>query len=211
MPPTGPSGRVPIRWQAGTLLSGRVAQAPAALPPGKGVDPVQDAARGRVERTELGHSKAFVLQVVQPALAGLMDGSVSTLGPLFAAAFATHSPHTALLVGIAASVGAAISMAFAEGLSDDGRLTGRGSPLLRGGAIGVATFVGGIGHALPFLLPTLHTALALAYTVVAVELAAIAAIRHRYFGVRLWLSVAQVVFGGMLVFGAAVLIGSGAG
>lgn len=171
---------------------------------------MQPAVGAGAERTELGHSKAFVLQVVQPALAGLMDGSVSTLGPLFATAFATRSPHTALLVGMAASVGAAISMAFAEGLSDDGRLTGRGSPWLRGGAIGVATFVGGIGHALPFLLPTLRAALALAYAVVAIELAAIAAIRHRYFGVRLWLSVGQVVFGGILVFGAAVLIGSSA-
>lgn len=163
------------------------------------------------ERTSLGHSRAFLLQVVQPVLAGLMDGSVSTLGPLFAAAFATRSPHTALLVGVAASVGAAISMAFAEGLSDDGRLTGRGSPLLRGAAIGLTTFAGGIGHALPFLLPSLGAALGVAYVVVAAELAAIAMIRNRYFGVRLWLSAVQVVFGGMLVFGAAVAIGRSAG
>ncbi len=160
--------------------------------------------------TVRGDRHTFILQVVQPGLAGLMDGSVSTLAPLFATAFATHQSHTAFLVGLAASIGAGISMAFAEGLSDDGSLTGRGRPLGRGVIIGLMTFVGGIGHALPFLIANIHIALSLAYVVVSVELAAIAVIRHRYFGTRIWLSVVQVVFGGALVFGAGVLIGRGA-
>lgn len=155
--------------------------------------------------------RSFLLQVVQPGLAGLMDGSVSTLAPLFATAFATHRPFTAFLVGAAAAVGAGISMAFAEGLSDDGSLTGRGSPVLRGGITGLMTFIGGIGHALPFLIPDLHVALVVAYVVVSLELAAIAFIRHRYFRVRAWLSVVQVVFGGLLVFAAGVVLGSRGG
>lgn len=161
--------------------------------------------------TAQGHSQSFVLQVVQPGLAGLMDGSVSTLAPLFATAFATHQTHTTFLVGLAAAVGAGISMAFAEGLSDDGQLTGRGSPLVRGAIIGLMTFLGGVGHSLPFLMHSIHAALLLAYLVVGVELVAIAVIRNRYFGTRMWLSVVQVVFGGLLVFGAGVLIGSRAG
>jgi hypothetical protein len=154
---------------------------------------------------------AFLLQVVQPGLAGLMDGSVSTLAPVFATAFATHHSHTAFLVGVAAAVGAGISMAFAEGLSDDGQLTGRGNPLGRGAIIGLMTFAGGIGHALPFLFPSLHTALLVAYFVVAVELGAIAWIRNRYFGTSMLLSVLQVVIGGALVFGAGVFIGTRVG
>jgi VIT1/CCC1 family predicted Fe2+/Mn2+ transporter len=187
------------------------------VPTGEGVrpavpDPVQAVAEHRGapgdRLTEQGDSRAFVLQVVQPALAGLMDGSVSTLAPLFATAFATHRPHTALVVGVAAAIGAAISMAFAEGLSDNGVLTGRGSPLLRGMVIGLATFVGGIGHALPFLLSNLQAALLLAYLIVGLELLAIAGIRNRYFGTPLWLSAVQVIVGGLLVFGAGVAIGS---
>lgn len=163
---------------------------------------------GDERRTERGDRRSFVLQVVQPGLAGLMDGSVSTLAPLFATAFLTHRTRDAFTVGLAAAIGAAISMAFAEGLSDDGRLTGRGSPLLRGFVIGLMTFVGGIGHALPFLIGSLQVALVLAYLVVGAELVAIAVIRHRYFGTRMWLSVVQVVFGGALVFAAGVIIGS---
>jgi len=159
-------------------------------------------------RTVRGHRHTFILQVVQPGLAGLMDGSVSTLAPLFAAAFATHRPHTAFVVGLAAAIGAGISMAFAEGLSDDGVLTGRGSPLLRGAIIGIMTFVGGVGHALPFLINDIHIALVLAYLIVGMELMAIAWIRHRYFGTKIWLSIVQVVFGGALVFAAGVTIGS---
>ncbi len=169
---------------------------------------VEDGSAQAEKRTERGHTHSFILQVVQPGLAGLMDGSVSTLAPLFATAFATQNTHTAFIVGLAAAIGAGISMAFAEGLSDDGALTGRGSPLGRGAIIGLMTCVGGIGHALPFLLSNIHHALILAYLVVTVELIAIALIRNRYFGTKMWLSVVQVVFGGALVFAAGVLIGS---
>lgn len=133
------------------------------------------------EVTSSGHSKDFVLRVVQPSLVGLMDGSVSTLAPLFATAFATREAGVTFLVGLAAAVGAAISMAFSEGLSDDGSLTGRGEPLLRGSITGVATFFGGIFHALPFLIPHVMAALYLAVFVVGVELVAISLIRYRYF------------------------------
>ena len=152
--------------------------------------------------------RLFLLQVVQPGLAGLMDGSVSTLAPLFAAAFATHATWETFLVGLAAAVGAGISMGFAEALSDDGSLTGRGSPWLRGLASGVMTAVGGIGHALPYLIPDFVTATTLAVLVVLLELGVIAWIRHRYMQTP-WLPAAtQVVLGGLLVFAAGVLIGS---
>jgi VIT1/CCC1 family predicted Fe2+/Mn2+ transporter len=150
----------------------------------------------------------FVLQTVQPGLAGLMDGSVSTLAPLFAAAFATDKPHVAFLVGVSAAVGAGISMAFAEGLSDDGKLTGRGHPFRRGLIIGVMTFLGGIFHTLPFLISNINTALVLAYCVVAVELLAIAYIRYYYFKMSFWRSIVMVIFGGGVVFAAGILIGS---
>ena len=125
--------------------------------------------------------RAFLLKVVQPSLVGLIDGSISTLAPLFAAAFASHDPHITFLVGTAAAIGAAISMAFAEGLSDTGEHTGRGHPAIRGSIVGAATFIGGIFHTLPFLVPDLNTALTLAYIVVAVELIAISYIRFHYF------------------------------
>lgn len=149
----------------------------------------------------------FVLKSVQPALAGLMDGSVSTLAPLFATAFATKNPHTTFLIGLSAAVGAGISMAFAEALSDDGVLTGRGHPLRRGIIIGATTFIGGIFHTLPFLLHNLNSALIAAYLIVAVELFAIAYIRFHYFKMKFWLSILQVVVGGALVFAAGILIG----
>ncbi|HEY4487891.1 MAG TPA: VIT family protein [Candidatus Paceibacterota bacterium] len=152
--------------------------------------------------------RKFLLQIVQPGLIGLMDGSISTLAPLFAAAYATGDPHIAFLVGTSAAVGAAISMAFAEALSDTGEHTGRGHPFIRGGIVGLMTFVGGILHTLPFLIPHLATALALAYFVVAIELVAIAYIRYRYFKTSFWLSVVQVVLGGVLVFLAGLFIGS---
>jgi VIT1/CCC1 family predicted Fe2+/Mn2+ transporter len=158
--------------------------------------------------TASGHSKAFVLKVVQPSLVGLMDGSVSTLAPLFATAFATGDARVTFLVGLAAAVGAAISMGFSEGLSDDGELTGRGHPLLRGAITGVATFVGGILHTLPFLIPDVDLALYLAFGVVGVELLAISYIRYRYFAMSFWMSALQVVLGGVLVFLSGVLIGS---
>ncbi|MEK7600913.1 MAG: VIT family protein [Patescibacteria group bacterium] len=152
--------------------------------------------------------RAFLLKVVQPSLVGLIDGSISTLAPLFAAAFASHDPHITFLVGTAAAIGAAISMAFAEGLSDTGEHTGRGHPAIRGSIVGAATFIGGIFHTLPFLVPDLNTALTLAYIVVAVELIAISYIRFHYFKLSFWSSIAQVLFGGVLVFLAGILIGS---
>ncbi len=163
---------------------------------------------GGREMTSSGHSKNFVLRVVQPGLIGLMDGSVSTLAPLFATAFLTREPRTAFLVGLAAAVGAAISMGFSEGLSDDGSLTGRGHPLVRGTITGVATFVGGILHTLPFLLPHVNLALYVAFGVVGFELLAISYIRYRYFRMSFWVSSLQVILGGALVFASGVLIGN---
>ena len=159
-------------------------------------------------RTAQGHQRDFVLQVVQPGLAGLMDGSVSTLAPIFATAFATHTTHYAFLVGLAAAVGAGISMGFSEGLSDDGTLTGRGAPLKRGFITGGMTFFGGIFHTLPFLIPHYVVALAVACAVVGVELVVIAFVRYRFFASSFLRSVIQVVLGGGLVFTAGILIGS---
>jgi rubrerythrin len=156
------------------------------------------------------HAKRrFILQIVQPGLVGLMDGSVSTLAPVFAAAFATHQSWNAFLVGLAASIGAGISMGFAEALSDDGVLSGRGHPLLRGTICGLMTSLGGIGHTLPFLISNFHLALAVAVGVVAVELATIAWIRHRYMDTPIFSAAFQVIVGGVLVFVAGILIGMG--
>jgi rubrerythrin len=152
--------------------------------------------------------RMFVLQYVQPGLAGLMDGSVSTLAPLFAAAFATHDTWQTFLVGLAASVGAGISMGFAEALSDDGSLTGRGAPLLRGITCGAMTFLGGIGHSLPYLVPNFAIATAVAFAVVAVELVVISYIRFRYMDTPFLTAAFQVIIGGVLVFLAGILIGS---
>jgi hypothetical protein len=173
----------------------------AELDPSRQPQPEREA-ESRVAR------QLFLLQVVQPGLAGLMDGSVSTLAPLFAAAFATRNSWQALLIGIAASVGAGISMGFAEALSDDGSLTGRGRPPLRGFICGAMTFMGGVGHALPYLIPHFATATALATAVVAVELVAIAWIRNRYMDTPFLSAMYQVVLGGVLVFLAGILIGS---
>ena len=152
--------------------------------------------------------RMFVLQVVQPGLAGLMDGSVSTLAPLFAAAFATHNTWETFLVGMAASVGAGISMGFAEALSDDGSMTGRGRPWTRGLITGVMTMLGGVGHTLPYLIRDFRTATALAIAIVLVELWAIAWIRARYMDTKFLHAAFQIVVGGLIVFGAGVLIGS---
>jgi erythrin-vacuolar iron transport family protein len=152
--------------------------------------------------------RMFVLQYVQPGLAGLMDGSVSTLAPLFAAAFATHNTTQTFLVGIAASVGAGISMAFAEALSDDGSLTGRGAPVIRGAVCGVMTAVGGLGHTLPYLIPNFVVATAIAFAVVLIELIAIAYIRFRYMDTSFLAAAFQVIVGGALVFVAGILIGN---
>jgi rubrerythrin len=157
---------------------------------------------------EAAHRRLFVLQIIQPGLAGLMDGSVSTLAPVFAAAFATRSSSDAFLVGLAASVGAGISMGFAEALSDDGSLTGRGHPWVRGSICGLMTAMGGIGHTLPFLIHNFHLAMTAAVAVVAVELAAISFVRHRYMDTPFLSAAFQVVVGGVLVFLTGILIGS---
>jgi erythrin-vacuolar iron transport family protein len=167
---------------------------------------VQTVVKGATAEDE--EARRFLLRVVQPGLAGLMDGSVSTLAPIFATAFSTHHPFTAFLVGMASATGAGISMAFSEALSDTGELTGRGNPVMRGIITGMMTFLGGSLHTLPFLVPEIHLALIIAYCVVAFELVVIAAIRHRYFGTSWWLSIAQVVGGGALVFAAAWLFGN---
>ncbi len=153
--------------------------------------------------------RQFILTWVQPGLAGLMDGSVSTLAPIFAVAFATQDTHTTLLVGLAASVGAGISMGFTEAAHDDGVLSGRGSPLKRGFASGIMTTVGGMGHALPYLIPDFWTATIIAMIVVFVELWAIAWIQNRFLETPFWRAALQVVVGGALVFAAGVLIGGG--
>ena len=151
--------------------------------------------------------RLFLLQIVQPGLVGLMDGSISTLAPLFAAAFATHKSWETFLVGLAASVGAGISMGFAEALSDDGSLTGRGHPLIRGSVCGLMTTVGGIGHTLPYLIPDVKTATTVAVCVVMIELVIISWVRHRFMDTP-WISaLMQVVLGGALVFLAGILIG----
>jgi rubrerythrin len=157
---------------------------------------------------ETSKRRLFMLQIVQPGLAGLMDGSVSTLAPIFAAAFATHKSWDAFLVGLAASFGAGISMAFAEALSDDGSLTGRGKPVLRGIVTGAMTTAGGLGHTLPFIISDFHVAFVAAVCVVAVELAIISYVRHRYMDTPLLSSALQVVVGGTLVFSVGILIGS---
>src|SRR3989440_6388487 len=152
--------------------------------------------------------RLFVLQVIQPGLAGLMDGSVSTLAPLFAAAFATQRPWPTFLVGLAASIGAGISMGFAEALSDDGSLTGRGQPWTRGFVCGLMTTIGGIGHTLPYLIPNVKTATSVAVGVVLVELGVISWVRHKFMDTPLSSAVLQVVLGGVLVFLVGILIGS---
>jgi rubrerythrin len=163
------------------------------------------SARGQEEETR---QRMFVLQVVQPGLAGLMDGSVSTLAPLFAAAFATHNTWETFLVGMAASVGAGVSMGFAEALSDDGSLTGRGKPWIRGTITGLMTAVGGVGHTIPYLIDNFSIATSIAIMVVMIELWVIAWIRARYMDTRFLRAAFEVVVGGLIVFAAGVLIGS---
>jgi VIT1/CCC1 family predicted Fe2+/Mn2+ transporter len=157
--------------------------------------------------TSDGARRTFVLQEVQPALLGLMDGSVSTLAPIFAAAGLTGRPSSAFLVGLAASLGAAVSMGLSEALSDDGSVTGRGGPLQRGTITGVATGIGGMLHTLPFLIPNMTVALNFAYVVVACELAAIAFIRYRFMGGKFLKTIIQVVIGGFIVFVIGIILG----
>ena len=164
------------------------------------VDSVLSSWRGASDRDRL-------LKVVQPGLIGLIDGTVSTLAPIFASAYLAGS-RAALLVGIAAALGAAISMGLSEGLSDDGTVTGRGTSLARGLITGIATFFGGTFHALPFLISDIHKALAIAYVVVAIELLAIAWIRRRFLHVSLARSLIQVTLGGVVVAAVGVILGS---
>jgi erythrin-vacuolar iron transport family protein len=168
-----------------------------------------EMAQAKVSEEESARQKRlFILQVIQPGLAGLMDGSVSTLAPLFAAAFATHESLATLRVGLAASIGAGISMGFAEALSDDGSLTGRGHPWARGTVCGLMTTAGGLGHSLPYLIPDVRTATWVAAGVVLVELGVIAWVRHRFMDTPWSSAVLQIVLGGALVFLAGVLIGN---
>jgi len=168
-------------------------------------DQTSSGARAEEEATQ---RRIFVLQVVQPGLAGLMDGSVSTLAPVFAAAFATRSSHDAFLVGVAASVGAGISMGFAEALSDDGAISGRGHPWLRGGVCGMMTALGGIGHTLPYLIGDFRVATGVAVAVVTIELGVISWIRHHFMDTPFLNAAFQVILGGFLVFLVGIIIGS---
>ena len=166
---------------------------------------VPETVRSAEDATE---RRQFILTYVQPGLAGLMDGSVSTLAPIFAAAFATHNTWSTFLVGLAASIGAGISMGFTEVASDDGKISGRGSPVKRGITTGVMTAIGGLGHALPYLIPHFWTATAIAGVVVFVELWTIAYVQNRYMETPFWRAAFQIVLGGALVLGAGVLIGN---
>ena len=162
-----------------------------------------------VRRDEDVHARrVFVLRFIQPGLAGLMDGSVSTLAPVFAAALATQNTWQAFVVGLAASIGAGISMAFAEALSDNGSLTGRGAPYIRGGITGLMTTLGGIGHTLPFLISSFWTAMIVAVAVVVAELGVISWVRWKYMDTPPLYATLQVAFGGALVFACGILIGS---
>jgi VIT1/CCC1 family predicted Fe2+/Mn2+ transporter len=152
--------------------------------------------------------QTFLLQRVQPAMTGLIDGSLSTLAPIFAIALHTHKPFDAFIAGVATAIGAGISMAFSEGLSDTGELTGRGNPFVRGSITGVGTFVGGILHTLPFLVPTYHVALVLAIVVVAFELLALALLRWRFFETSFARSFATVTIGGAVIAGVSAALGT---
>lgn len=171
------------------------------------IDEATPPTEGRVKEEDDARRR-FVLQIVQPGLVGLMDGSVSTLAPVFAAAFATHNSWNAFLVGLAASVGAGVSMGFAEALADDGKLSGRGTPYLRGLVCGLMTIAGGIGHTLPYLIPDFWTATIVAGVVVLFELLAIAWIQWRYMDTPPLSAVAKVMLGGAIVLALGILIGS---
>jgi VIT1/CCC1 family predicted Fe2+/Mn2+ transporter len=156
-------------------------------------------------------AKSFLLQRVQPAMTGLIDGSLSTLAPIFAVAFATHKPHVAFVAGLATAIGAGVSMAFSEGLSDTGELTGRGNPYVRGSITGAGTFIGGILHTLPFLIPHYRAALVVALVTIACELVALAWIRWRFFNTSFLRSVASVTLGGAIIAAISAALGAAAG
>jgi hypothetical protein len=158
--------------------------------------------------TTLHDQRSFLLQRVQPAMTGLIDGSLSTLAPIFAVAFATHQSHYAFLAGLATAVGAGVSMAFSEGLSDTGDLTGRGLPYLRGAITGAGTFLGGVLHTLPFLIPQYSIALATALATIAVELTALAWVRWRFFGTGFVRSFVAIALGGVIITGVSAALGA---
>jgi rubrerythrin len=168
----------------------------------------KQVATGERAEEEKTSRRMFMLRIVQPGLSGLIDGSISTLAPIFAAAFATHKSRDAFLVGLAASLGAGISMAFTEALSDDGSLTGRGQPVFRGSVTGMMTAIGGLGHTLPFLIGDFHAALLVAMIVVSIELVVISYVRHHFMDTPLFSSALQVIVGGALVFAVGIWIGS---
>jgi VIT1/CCC1 family predicted Fe2+/Mn2+ transporter len=155
--------------------------------------------------------RSFLLQRVQPAMTGLIDGSLSTLAPIFSVALATHQPHYAFFAGLATAIGAGVSMAFSEGLSDTGDLTGRGNPYLRGSITGVGTFLGGILHTLPFLISDYRVALVVAVIVIALELATLACIRWRFFHTGFLHSFASVALGGVIIAAISAALGTAAG
>jgi erythrin-vacuolar iron transport family protein len=157
------------------------------------------------------HDRSFLLQRVQPAMTGLIDGSLSTLAPIFAVALATHQPHYAFFAGLATAIGAGVSMAFSEGLSDTGQVTGRGNAYVRGAITGAGTFLGGILHTLPFLIPDYTVALVAAAVTVTFELVVLAIIRWRYFETTLLRSLASVTLGGVIIAAISVALGSAAG
>jgi rubrerythrin len=163
---------------------------------------------GAIESEAATERRAFVLQYVQPGLTGLIDGSISTLAPIFAAAFATHNTWQTFLVGMAASIGAGISMGIAEAMSDDGMISGRGHPWMRGAITGLMTALGGLGHTLPYLIPDFWTATAVAAVVVIIELWIIAWIRARYMDTKFTRAATEVVIGGLIVFAVGIVIGS---
>jgi hypothetical protein len=159
-------------------------------------------ARGRRDQ------RSFLLQRAQPAMTGLIDGSLSTLAPIFAVAFATHQPHDAFLAGLATAIGAGVSMAFSEALSDTGDLTGRGRPYLRGAITGLGTFLGGTLHTLPFLIPRYRAAVLLALAAMAFELLALAWIRRRYFGTGFLRSFISITLGGAIIVTVGAALGA---
>jgi len=168
-------------------------------------------AAAAVESPYTQDDKSFLLQRVQPAMSGLMDGSLSTLAPIFSVALATHRPHIAFFAGLATAIGAGVSMAFSEGLSDTGDLTGRGNPVVRGAITGGGTFVGGILHTLPFLIPSYHAALVAAVIVIAFELVVLSVLRWRFFRTSFLRSFVSITLGGAIIAGVSAALGSAAG
>ena len=188
-------------------MSTRIASTSGPKPDASSATSDDAAHASSAEIDDAAHAK-LVLQVIQPGLLGLMDGSVSTLAPIFAAAALTHRPASAFFVGLAASLGAGISMGLAEALSDDGTVTGRGNPWTRGAITGFGTTLGGMFHTLPFLIPNLRQALSVAYVVVVLELLAIAFIRYRFMKSALGATIVQVIIGGGIVFAVGVWLGN---